>query len=208
MQMRLKMARFLIILTVFALGIATGCSQGHVVTAAVHAAKAAVGVLPTAIATPQTVSSTGSIEVAFSPGGGCTDSIVRAVEAARSSVWVQAYSFTSADIAKALVGAHRAGVDVKVILDKSQRTEKYSSATFLANAGISVKIDDSFAIAHNKVMIIDGSTVLTGSFNFTKSAEQRNLENLLCFRGNQALADLYIENWNWRWAECQPYSRN
>lgn len=78
---------------------------------------------------------------------------------------------TSAPIAKALLNAHKRGVKMEVILDKSQRTQKYSSATFLLNVGIPVKIDAQHAIAHNKVMIIDGETVITGSFNFTRAAE-------------------------------------
>ena len=70
------------------------------------------------------------IAVYFSPHGGCTDAIVKELDAAKESVLVQAYSFTSAPIAKALMEAHKRGVKVQVILDKSQRTEKYSSATF------------------------------------------------------------------------------
>ena len=68
---------------------------------------------------------------------------------------MQAYSFTSAPIAKALVDAKRRGLDVAIILDKSQRTEKYSSADFLAHADIPTFIDAAHAIAHNKVMVID-----------------------------------------------------
>src|SRR5208283_3803153 len=86
---------------------------------------------------------------------------------AKRTVLVQAYSFTSAPIAKALVDAHKRGVDVEVVLDKSQKTEKYSSADFLAHAGIPTKIDSKHAIAHNKIMVIDSATVITGSFNFT-----------------------------------------
>lgn len=67
---------------------------------------------------------------------------------------------------------------MEVILDKSQRTEKYSSVDFLANNGIPAKIDAAHAIAHNKVIIIDGETAITGSFNFTKAAEEKNAENL------------------------------
>src|ERR1039458_7346670 len=81
--------------------------------------------------------------------------------------------------AKALVEAHRRGVKVEVVLDRSQRTEKYSSATFVRNEGIPCFIDAQHAIAHNKVMVIDGLTVITGSFNFTKAAEANNAENLL-----------------------------
>jgi len=106
---------------------------------------------------------------------------------------VQAYSFTSAPIAKALLNAHKRGVKVEVILDKSQRKEKYSSADFLAHSGINTLIDSAHTIAHNKIMIIDGETVITGSFNFTKAAEEKNAENLLVIR-DKALAEKYIKN--------------
>jgi phosphatidylserine/phosphatidylglycerophosphate/cardiolipin synthase-like enzyme len=133
-------------------------------------------------------------EVYFSPHGGATDAIVRELDKAKSTVLVQAYTFTSAPIAKALLNAHKRGVKVEVILDKSQRTQKYSSATFFFNNGIPVKIDAQHAIAHNKVMIIDGETVITGSFNFTKAAEENNAENLLIIH-DKKLAERYTKNW-------------
>ena len=133
-------------------------------------------------------------EVYFSPHGGATDAIVRELNRAKNTVLVQAYSFTSAPIAKALLNAHKRGVEVEVIIDKSQVTQKYSSATFLRNQGIPVKIDARHAIAHNKIMIIDGETVITGSFNFTKAAEESNAENLLVIR-DKRLAERYIKNW-------------
>ncbi len=106
-----------------------------------------------------------AVEVYFSPNGGCTDAVVVQLQAAQETVLVQAYSFTSAPIAKALVDAHKRGVRIQVILDEGQRTEKYSSATFLNNAGIPTFIDAAHAIAHNKVIVIDGQVVITGSFN-------------------------------------------
>jgi phosphatidylserine/phosphatidylglycerophosphate/cardiolipin synthase-like enzyme len=69
-----------------------------------------------------------------------------------------------------LLDAHKRGVEVQVILDKSQRTEKYSSADFLANQGIPTKIDANHAISHNKIIIIDGETVITGSFKCATSS--------------------------------------
>ena len=85
------------------------------------------------------------IQVYFSPGGGCTEAVVTELSKAKTTVLVQAYSFTSAPIAKALVDAHRRGVDVKVILDRSQRSERYSSADFVTHAGIPTFIDDKHA---------------------------------------------------------------
>jgi phosphatidylserine/phosphatidylglycerophosphate/cardiolipin synthase-like enzyme len=133
-------------------------------------------------------------EVFFSPNAGCTDAIVHELARAKTSVRIQAYSFTSAPIAKALVDAHKRGVKVAAILDKSQRSAKYTSASFLANSKIPTFIDDHHAIAHNKIMIIDKSTVITGSFNFTKAAEEKNAENVLIIR-DKDLAAKYTENW-------------
>jgi hypothetical protein len=76
------------------------------------------------------------IQVFFSPKGGCTDAIVKSLGRATNSVLVQAYSFTSAPIAKALVDAEQRGVNVRVVLDKSQRTGRYGSADFVQRAGI------------------------------------------------------------------------
>jgi len=135
-----------------------------------------------------------SWSVYFSPNGGCTQAIIREIDQAKREILVQAYSFTSSPIAKALLEAHKRGVRVQVILDKSQHTEKYSSADFLANSGIPTRIDPAHAVAHNKVMIIDGETVITGSFNFTKAAEEKNAENLLVIH-DKVLASKYADNW-------------
>lgn len=146
-----------------------------------------------------------SVEVWFSPKGGCTEAVVKEVDAARQWIAVQAYSFTSVPIAKALVEAHRRKVHVVIIADKSQKKEKYTEADFTAHAGIETLIDSQHAIAHNKIMIIDGATVITGSFNFTKNAEENNAENLLVIR-DAKLAARYLENWQAHKAHSEPYA--
>ena len=142
-------------------------------------------------------------QVCFTPGGNCTQKIVQAIDTARKQILVQAYSFTSAPIAKALMLAHRRGIDVKVILDKSQKTQRYTSSTFLTNQGIPTWIDYRVAIAHNKVMILDKETVITGSFNFTSAAQNKNAENLLILH-NTALAKEYAKNWYARLDQSVP----
>jgi phosphatidylserine/phosphatidylglycerophosphate/cardiolipin synthase-like enzyme len=132
----------------------------------------------------------------FSPNGGCTQAVVDALNAAKKTILVQAYSFTSVPIAKALADAKHRGVDVRVILDKSQRTERYSGATYLVNEGIPTFIDASHKIAHNKVMVIDDQEVITGSFNFTKAAESGNAENVLLILHAPELAARYTANWH------------
>lgn len=147
----------------------------------------------------------GDIQVYFSPKGGCTEAIVGNLNRATNTVLVQAYSFTSAPIAKALVEAKKRGVLVQVILDKSQRTANYSSADFVAHAQIPTFIDAKHAIAHNKIMIIDGKTVLSGSFNFSKAAEESNAENLLVIQDPQ-MARKYTDNWNSHRKHSEAYS--
>jgi len=119
---------------------------------------------------------------------------VDALAAAKATVLVQAYSFTSAPIAKALVETHARGVDVQVILDRKETGSRYSSADFVAHAKIVTLIDGAHTIAHNKVMVIDDETIITGSFNFTTAAERQNAENLLVIR-DSALAARYAANW-------------
>ena len=143
-------------------------------------------------------------QIYFSPKGGCTDAIVKEIGKAKSEILVQAYSFTSKEIAKALVDAHKRGVHVETILDKSNKSQKYNAADFTFNMGIPTFIDSAHAIAHNKVMVIDKETVITGSFNFTKAAEEKNAENLLILKSKE-LAKQYIDNWNKHKAHSQEY---
>lgn len=147
--------------------------------------------------------SMGQVEAAFSPGG-AQSLVIREIGAATSSIDMAAYSFTSAPIAKALVAAHRRGVRVRAVLDKSQLAERYTGGTFLVNAGIEVRIDSRYAIMHNKFMVIDGQTVQTGSFNYTKSAQDRNAENVLVLRGSPGIVRAYSAEWSRLWAESAP----
>jgi phosphatidylserine/phosphatidylglycerophosphate/cardiolipin synthase-like enzyme len=99
------------------------------------------------------------------------------------------------------------GVKILAVLDKLNQTNKYSAATFLANAGIPVLIDAEHAIAHNKIIVIDDSTVLTGSFNFSKAAEEKNAENLLVLKKSPELAHAYRANITAHAAHSHPYQR-
>jgi phosphatidylserine/phosphatidylglycerophosphate/cardiolipin synthase-like enzyme len=149
-----------------------------------------------------------TIEVAFSPDMGATDLVVKAIAEAHQSIRVAAYSFTSKPIAQALLAAHKRGVDVKVVVDKSQAKAKYTSATFLANVGIPTRIDYRYAIMHSKFIVIDGVNVETGSFNFTSAAEHRNAENVLVLRNDAAVAKKYAGEWARLWDESETLRPN
>ncbi len=139
--------------------------------------------------------STAQVDVHFSPNGGCTAEIVKQIGAAKSSVRVQAYAFTSQAIADALVAAHNRKVQVEVILDEAQAKGESSIADFLRAKGITVLLDGHHKQAHNKVIIIDDATVITGSFNFTDTAESDNAENIVIISGS-SVARRFVENFN------------
>src|SRR5579885_2630214 len=95
-----------------------------------------------------------TVEVYFSPKGGCTEAVLREINGARHEVLVQAYSFSSKPIAEALVAAKTRGVQVTVLLDRSNEAEPYSDLPLLLEQGLAPLVDASHAIAHNKVMVI------------------------------------------------------
>jgi phosphatidylserine/phosphatidylglycerophosphate/cardiolipin synthase-like enzyme len=145
-----------------------------------------------------------SIEVFFSPLGGCTDAIVKELRSAKTSINVQAYGFSSTPIAAALVEAKTRGVSVMVILDKSNSRSAFSKASTIKQGSIPVKIDTVHSIAHNKVIIIDQAITITGSFNFTDNAEKHNAENLIIIH-DTATAEKYMSNWQTHWEHSNTY---
>src|SRR4029079_13773393 len=148
---------------------------------------------------------TGDIACYFCSAGRCSEAVVNEIRQAQQQILVQAYSFTSVPIANALVEAHNRGVAVYIVLDKSQKSEQYSSADFVSHAGIPTLIDSAHAIAHNKVMLIDRQTIITGSFNFTTSAEKSNAENMLIIRNPHDIYQAYENNFRHHYEQSQPY---
>lgn len=143
-------------------------------------------------------------QVFFSPKGGCTGAIVKQIGAATASVDVEAFEFTSKPIAHALMDAQKRGVAVRVVLDERASHQRGCVGQALKHAGIPVWLDARHAIFHDKVMVLDGATILTGSFNFSDGAENRNAENLLVLSGASELARPYEANFETHLAHSSP----
>jgi phosphatidylserine/phosphatidylglycerophosphate/cardiolipin synthase-like enzyme len=150
------------------------------------------------IAAPLPFADRSAFQTCFTPGQDCTAAIVAAIDEAERSLRVQAYQLTSAPIVAAIAAAQARGVDVRVILDRSQTQGRHPAAAALADAGVPVLVDRRPAIAHSKVLIIDDRIVVTGSFNFSRAAQLRNAENVLIVRDDAALAARYVRNWTER----------
>lgn len=141
----------------------------------------------------------GSVQYAFTPGDHADAMIIGAIDDARQQVLVQAYSFTHRRIAEALVRARRRGIDVAVLVDAEQARGEPAVLRELTRGKVMLRYDHRHAAAHNKTMVIDAGlaqcAVITGSYNFTAAAQQRNAENALLLRANTPLCDAYHDNW-------------
>jgi phosphatidylserine/phosphatidylglycerophosphate/cardiolipin synthase-like enzyme len=157
---------------------------------------------------PQELPSKGTVQAAFPPWDDAEAVVVSAIRAAKRQVLVQAYSFSSRSIASALIGAHRRGVDVRVIADREQSSFAGSRLGDLVRAGIPVLVDALYQSAHSKVMVVDAGgaapAVITGSYNWSYAAQHRNAENVLVLRGHPELAQAYFDNWQRHAANAPP----
>lgn len=135
-----------------------------------------------------------TIKVYFSPHGGVSTAIINEISNAKASIEIQAYEFSSTSIASALVDAKNRGVAVFVILDRKNSTAIFSKGSYLQKQDIPVRADGVHAIMHDKTIIIDDYVVITGSYNFTDSAENANSENVVIIH-DQSTAKKYLDNW-------------
>ena len=147
------------------------------------------------------------ITVNFSPKGGCTERVVEEIGSAQHEIEMQAYSFTSQPITDALIAAHHRGVKVTVVLDKSDiKDSSEPHAAEVAADRIPTYIDSKHSIAHNKIILIDGQTIITGSFNFTNQAEHNNAENLVVLHGRPKLYAAYDTNFKLHLGHSEPFT--
>jgi phosphatidylserine/phosphatidylglycerophosphate/cardiolipin synthase-like enzyme len=138
------------------------------------------------------------VGIYFTPPVGGAGGIVKQIDGSKKSIKVMAYGFTSINLAEALVRAKKRGVDVALIQDEKSSQNNREAIQKLLDAGIDVRSDGKHAIQHNKVMVIDQDVVITGSYNFTNSAETRNAENIMIVKSEYA-ARRYSDNWNSHW---------
>ena len=118
-------------------------------------------------------------EAYFSPGNDCLDAILRAFEGARERVDVCVFTITDDRIRDAMLRAKRRGVALRVITDNDKALDEGSDVKALERAGVAVRIDLTEAHMHHKFALFDARRILTGSYNWTRSAANFNAENVL-----------------------------
>jgi phosphatidylserine/phosphatidylglycerophosphate/cardiolipin synthase-like enzyme len=145
-------------------------------------------------------------EAHFSPRGGCTDAVVAAIDSAKISILIQTAQVPAERIGEALLRALSRGVKVEAILDKSPRVAGYSVADFFSTSGVNTFIDSTHESANNKTMVLDDQILVTGSFDFSKAAEEHRADNLLIVR-DPNIAKQYVSNWNAHLEHSEKYGK-
>lgn len=147
---------------------------------------------------------TSDVTIGFSPGGTAQSTILDVINQAQHNILIAAYSFTSRDIATALLQAHRRGVDIAVVADRKANSNEYTAVTYLANNNIPVRLNSRYDIMHNKFIVTDGHTVETGSFNFSAAAAKKNAENIIVLWNAPDAARTYQAEFMRLWSEASP----
>lgn len=136
--------------------------------------------------------------VYFSPNGGCQKAVISELNKAHRNIDIAMYYLTSREIARGLITAKGRGVQVRIVLDKSQDKDDYSKSRYLIKKGFEIKYHTGPGLMHNKFAIIDDKVLLTGSFNWTPTAERENEENLLIMTDKELIRE-YAIRFNYLW---------
>ncbi|KKL36611.1 hypothetical protein BED46_027730 [Burkholderia contaminans] len=124
-----------------------------------------------------------------------------------ATILVAAYAFTSLPIARALIAAHDRGVKVAVVADATENRKPASKVRMLMESGVAVRFDNRLQMLHHKFLVLDGTAVETGSFNFTKAAaSEQHAENACVFRNSPQMAATFTGAWQRLWRESDPAS--
>ncbi len=154
--------------------------------------------------TPNPVFSLNGVQIEnyFAPEDDVMPRLVAAVSNANTSIHLMIFSFTEDSLGQAILERARNGVEVAGIFETRGANTEYSECNNLLSAGLNVRLDGNPRTFHHKVIIIDGSVVALGSFNFSENAATSNDENLLIIH-DAGVAALYEAEFNQRMAQAQ-----
>lgn len=152
------------------------------------------------------------IKIFFSPKGGIAEEIIRQIDNAQDYIDITMYSFTSEPISEAIVRAKNRGVEIRILMDKRQSQGTSSKYEFFLDNGINIIQDRHTGLMHNKIILIDGKILFTGSYNLSKRAEEENQENFLMFIDDEEIEGeieeeiikIYQERLDYLWEYNEP----
>jgi len=142
----------------------------------------------------------------FSPGKSCANQIINSIANARNSIDVCVFTISDDRISEALLEAHKAEIDVRIVSDNDKSNDRGSDIHYLAKQGVPVKLDRSSYHMHHKFALFDKGfeqcALINGSFNWTRSASTSNEENITVLYDKQ-LTDTFSNTFESLWSECK-----
>ena len=154
---------------------------------------------PSTISNQWAILDTTPVQVLFSSEDNAMSSLLAVVNDAKFSIRFLAFSFTDDALAQTMIERFKAGVDVQGVYETLASTSIYSDLKTFWCAGVPVRQDGNGSLMHNKVIIVDNSTVITGSLNFTAGANEKNEENVIII-DNPEIAALYLQEYAKIWS--------
>jgi cardiolipin hydrolase len=142
--------------------------------------------------------------VYFSPGEECLNAIISCILAAKTSLKICVFTISDDRITRAILQAFQKGVAIELLTDNEKLFDKGSDIKELGMAGLTIRVDNTPNHMHHKFAIIDQTHVLTGSYNWTRSAALYNHENLLV-SSDPLLVKPYLYEFDMLWAEMVPF---
>lgn len=149
-------------------------------------------------------SSAAEVACYFSPGGQCASIISKQIDGAKKIIQVAAFQLTNKTICEALGKASVRGVSLYVLLDSVNESQNSVSLSQLRRRNIPMRVDNAEKLFHDKFIIVDKSTVITGSYNFSDNAELRNAENVVIIE-DIITARSFDKNFEYHWKHSIPF---
>lgn len=134
----------------------------------------------------------------FSPGTACRDKIISLLDSARSFIYICIFTLSDNRIAQSVIAARERGVAVRIITDNDKVFDKGSDIRLLQQTGIEIRMDKTPNHMHHKFCVVDGVYLINGSFNWTRSASERNQENIVVSEDRQ-LVQQFTEQFKSLW---------
>ena len=142
------------------------------------------------------------IQSYFSPGNDILDAITEQLQQCTNSLDICVFTLSDDRILDAIVACYRDGITIRVLSDNDKQYDRGSDIRTLSDAGVDVRVDVSDAHMHHKFMVVDEQIVVTGSYNWTRSAATRNAENIVII-DDQSTAESFLEEYERLWLEAR-----
>ena len=146
-------------------------------------------------------------KIAFSPGSDCKKLILDTIREATHKLDVCVFTISDDTISDALKAAFDRGIEIRILTDNFKVSDEGSDIEYLYNSGIDIRIDRSEHHMHHKFMVADGLVTITGSYNWTRSAEKYNQENVIWINDAQ-FSSSFLSEFETLWSnsfELHPY---